>query len=128
MGTAEHDPSRRDGVGTWAVESREAAPARAPEFGPRYFQVIFDEFAERAGARFPRWSEPPGDRYALFDRPEGGAGFQVDLDLESIIVWGVDGQVDYGDWGFDQAPPSVDLLQRLIRRDRGGTGAILSRV
>jgi hypothetical protein len=126
--TVEHDPSRRDRVGTWAVESREAALARAPEFGLRFFRAIFDEFAETAGARFLRWSEQPGDIYAVFDLPEGGAGVQVDPDLEYIIVWGVDGQAEYGDWGSDQVPPAVDHIRRLMRRDRGETEGVLPRL
>ena len=122
MGVVEHDPSRWDRAGTWAVESRGAALSRTPEFGRRFFQAVFDEFPETAVVRFLRWSEQPGDVYAVFDLPEGGAGVQVDSDLDYIIVWGADGQVEYGDWGADQVSPAVDHLRRLIRRDRGETG------
>jgi len=121
MGVVEHDPSRWDRSGTWAVESRDTALARTPESGRRFFQAVFDEFPEAAGARFLRWSEQPGDVYAVFDLLEGGAGVQVDPDLEYIIVWGADGQAEYGDWGADQVPPAVDHLRRLIRRDCGET-------
>ena len=128
MDVVEHDPSRWDRAGTWAVESRDAALARAPEFGRRFFQAVFVEFPETAGARFLRWSEQPGDVYAVFDLPEGGAGVQADPDLDYIIVWGADGQAEYGDWGADQVPPAVDHLRRLIRRDRGKTGGTSSTV
>jgi hypothetical protein len=121
MGAVEHDPSRLNRTGTWVLESREAALARTPEFGRRFFQAVIDEFPETAEARFLRWSEQPGDVYAVFDLPAGGAGVQVDPELEYIILWGIDGQAEYGNWGNDQVPPAVDHLRRLIRRDSDGT-------
>lgn len=122
MGFAEHDPRRRALAGSWAVESRDAALARTPEFGRRFFRAVFAEFAEAAEVRFLRWSEQPGDVYAVFDLPGGGAGAQIDPDLEYIIVWGADGQAEYGDWGADQVPPAVHHLRRLIIQGRA-TGA-----
>jgi hypothetical protein len=123
VGVAEHDPRRWDRAGSWAVESRDAALARTPEFGRRFFQAAFAESAAATGACFLRWSEQPGDVYAVFDLPEGGAGVQIDPDLEYIIVWGADGQVEYGDWGADQVPPAVAHLRHLISRGRAGPGA-----
>jgi hypothetical protein len=123
VGFAEHDPRRWDRAGSWAVESRDAALARAPEFGRRFFDAIFAEFAEAAGTSFLRWSEQPEDVYAVLHLPEGGAGVQIDPDLEYIIVWGPDGQAEYGDWGADQVPPAVAHLRRLIGRGRAGPGA-----
>jgi len=123
LGVVDHDPSRWDRAGTWTVESREVALARTPEFGRRFFQSFFDEFTETAaGVRFLRWSEQPEDVYAVFDLPGGGAGIQIDPALEYIIVWGIDGQAEYGDWGADQVPPAVEHFRRLIERDRGGSG------
>jgi hypothetical protein len=118
LSAAEHDPRRWDRTGTWAVESSDAALSRTPEFGRRFFHAVFGEFMEAAGACFLRWSEQPEDLYAVFDLPDGGAGVQIDPDLECIIVWGADGQSEYGDWGVDQVPPAVGHLRRLIMRGR----------
>lgn len=121
MGVAEHDPRRWDRTGSWTVESRDVALARTSEFGRRFFHAVFAECAEAAEVRFLRWSEQPGDVYAVFDLPEGGAGVQIDPDLEYIIVWGADGLAEYGDWGADQVTPAVAHLHRLISRGRAGS-------
>ena len=47
--------------------------------------------------------------------PGGGVGAQIDPALECIIVWGADGQSEYGDWGADQVPPAVAHIRRLVR-------------
>ncbi|WP_422929221.1 hypothetical protein [Singulisphaera sp. PoT] len=96
MGIAEHDPRRWDRPGSWAVESRDAALARLPEFGRRFFQAVIAEFEEAVGAHFLRWSEQPGDVYALFELPGGGAGVQIDPDLGYIIVYGPTGKRSTG--------------------------------
>lgn len=115
MGAIEYDPRRWTGTGPWSVEPRDAALARTPSFGRRFFQAVFIEFAELADeACFLRWSEQPEDVYAVFELPGGGAGIQIDPDLEYIIVWGGDGQAEYGNWGVDKVPPAVDHIRRLI--------------
>lgn len=115
MGVVEHDPSRWDLAGTWTVESRDAALARTPEFGRRFFQAVFDEFPEMGGARFLQWSVQPGDVYAVFDLSEGGVGAQVDPDLEFIIVWGTDGQAEYGDWCTGQVRQHLAEIHHIDR-------------
>jgi hypothetical protein len=123
LGATEHDPRGWGTTGAWAVESRDEALARTPAFGRRFFQAVFREFPEvAAGACFLRWSEQPEDVYAVFDLHAGGAGVQVDPALEYIIVWGADGQAEYGDWGADQVPPALDHLRRLITGDGGSPG------
>ncbi len=87
MGIAEHDPRRWNSAGTWTVESSDAALARTPEFGRRFFEVVYGEITEAAGAYFPRWSEQPDDVYAVFDLREVGAGVQIDPAVEYIIAW-----------------------------------------
>lgn len=115
MAVVEHDPRRWNVSGTWANEPEADALARTPPFGRRFFATVFAEFpALAAGVSFLRWSVQPNHVYAVFDWPGGGAGVQIDPDLEYIIVWGVGGQAEYGDWGADQVPPAADHLRRLV--------------
>jgi len=101
--------------GTWTAELAVDALARTPPFGRRFFAAVFGELpALAAGAAFLRWSEQPGDVYAVLDWPGGQAGVQIDPDLEYIIVWGTDGQAEYGNWGADQVPPAVEHIRRLV--------------
>jgi len=115
MEVSEPDPRHWGMPGTWTEESVATALARTPEFGKRFFDAVFREFpAVAAGVKFLRWSEQPDDLYAVFTWPGVGAGAQIDPALEYIIVWGVDGQAEYGDWGEDQVPPAVDHIRQLI--------------
>jgi hypothetical protein len=115
MGVADHDPRRWGGSGTWADEPAADALARTPPFGRRFFAAVFAEFpALAAGATFLRWSAQPGDVYAVLGWPGGGAGVQIDPDLEYIIVSGAGGRAEYGDWGADQVPPAVDHIRSLV--------------
>ena len=115
MGTIEHDPRRWGTLGTWADEPIIDALLRTPPFGQRLFATVHAEFPARvAGATFLRWSEQPDHVYALLGLPGGMAGVQIDPDMEYIIVWGADGQAEYGDWGADQVPPAVAHIRRLI--------------
>ena len=116
MDLAEHDPRRWRVSGIWADEPAADALTRTPPFGRRFFAAVFAEFPALATtASFLRWSEQPGDVYAVFDWPGGGAGVQIDPDLEYIIVWGAGGQAEYGDWGADQVPPAIDRIRRLVQ-------------
>lgn len=113
------DPRRWTKTGCWAIEPHEAALARVPEFGRRFFVAIFSEFTGLSdSARFLRWSEQPEDVYVVFDLPDGGAGVQIDPALEYIIVWDVGGQAEYGPWGVDQVQPAVDHVRRLLAGGR----------
>ena len=116
MRIADHDPRRWGSTGTWADEHGDAALARTPPFGRRFFVSLFGQRPGlRAGVRFLRWSVQADDVYAVFAWPGGGAGVQIDPDLECIIVWGADGEpTEYGDWGADQVPPAVAHLSRLV--------------
>ncbi|WP_148087945.1 hypothetical protein [Gemmata obscuriglobus] len=115
MDIPEHDPRSRCVAGTWVVEPQNDALTRTPAFGQRFFRAAFSEFAAvAAGVRFLRWSLQPEHVYAVFDLHRGGAGVQIDPDLEYIIVWGAGGQGEYGDWDGDQVPPAMDYLRRLI--------------
>ena len=97
MGVVEHDPRGWTVAGTWADEPAADALARTPAFGRRFFAAVFAEFpALAAAARFLRWSVQPGDVYAVFGWPGGGAGAQIDPDLEYIIVWGPAGRRSTG--------------------------------
>ena len=115
METGEIDPRRRHVSGTWTAEPAADALARTPPFGRRFFAAVFAEVpALAAGAVFLQWSEQPGDVYAVFDWPGSQAGVQIDANLEYIIVWGRDGQAEYGNWGADQVPPAVDHICQLV--------------
>ena len=115
MGVIEPDPRQWRVPGTWIEEPATDAIARTPPFGQRLFATVFAEFPRLvAGARFLRWSEQPGDVYAVLGWPGGRAGVQIDSDLEYIIVWGAGGLAEYGDWGADQVPPAVDHIRRLV--------------
>jgi len=114
MGTGEIDPRRWQVSGTWTAEPAADALARTASFGRRFFAAVFGEFPGlAAGAAFLRWSEQPADVYALLDLPRGQAGVQIDPDLEYIVVWGSDGQAEYGNWGADQVPPAVEHIRQL---------------
>ena len=114
MAVAEHDPRRWSKSGTWADEPAADALARTPPFGQRFFSAVFAEFpALAAGTSFLQWSVQPGDVYAVLCWPGGGAGVQIDPDLEYVIVWGAGGQAEYGNWGADQVPPAIDHIRRL---------------
>jgi hypothetical protein len=116
MNVAEYDPRRWAVTGSWAVEPRDAALARIPEFGMRFFEALFSEFPELAPlTSFLRWSEQPEDVYAVCETAHGGVGVQIDPDLEYIIVWGAGGQAEYGDWGHGQVAPAIDHTRRLIK-------------
>jgi hypothetical protein len=119
MDLPEFDPRHWTRTGRWAIEPREEAFARTPEFGRRFFEAVFSEFAGLSdSACFLRWSEQPKDVYAVFDRPDGGAGVQIDPVLEYIIVWGDDSRAEYGNWGIDQVRPAVDHVRRLLEGGR----------
>jgi hypothetical protein len=95
------DPSidpRRSGRGEWAVEGCKEALDRTPEFGREFFARLFAEFPslEREAA-FLRWSEQPGDVYALFGHA-GGFYVLIDADLELIVVVSGSGTGEHGDW------------------------------
>ena len=114
---ANHDPREWGMSGSWTVESEQDALNRAPEFGRRFFDSVFAEFPTLAAStQFLRWSDQPEDVYAVFHLPAGGAGVQIDLVLDLIIVWNFNGQAEYGDWGSDQVPPAVDHFRRIIDR------------
>lgn len=108
-------PHSWDRPGSWAVESAEDALDRTPPFGRRFLAAIFASFPElEVAAEFLRWSEQPEDVYAAFEQPGVGFGVQIDPALEYIIIWGRDGQAEYGDWGADQVPPAVEHIRRLV--------------
>jgi hypothetical protein len=115
MGIGEVDPRRWPVSGTWTAEPAADALARTPPFGRRFFAAVFGEFPDvAAGATFLRWSEQPIDVYSVLGWPGGKAGVQIDPDLEYIIVWGIEGRVEYGNWGADQVPPAVEHIRRLV--------------
>ena len=119
MGEAEYDPRRWATSGAWTAETQNAALARAPAFGQRFFAKVFEQFPALAvEVVFLRWSEQPDDVYAVFELPEGEFGVQVDPHLEYLIIWGPGGQAEYGDWGGDQVPLAVDHVRRLVARGR----------
>jgi hypothetical protein len=121
VGEGEHDPRRWATSGSWSVEPRADALARAPAFGARFFAEVFRLFpALEEGVAFLRWSIQPEDVYAVFESPGGGFGVQVDPHLEYLIVWGAGGQAEYGDWGGDQVAPAVGHVRCLVAgRPRG---------
>jgi hypothetical protein len=115
VGEAEYDPRCWATSGSWTVEPQDAALARAPAFGRRFFAEVFRQFpALVSGVVFLRWSEQPDDVYAAFDLPGAGFGVQVDSLLEYLVVWGPGGQAEYGDWGGEQVTPAVDHVRRLV--------------
>src|SRR5262245_19036710 len=81
------DPRHWATHGDWAVESREEAFARSPDFARQFFDQLFNEFPELAGvALFLRCSEQLDDVYAFFDRSGGGLAVQIDPDLDYVVV------------------------------------------
>jgi hypothetical protein len=117
MNATEYDPRRWATSGAWAVESQDAALARAPDFGRRFFSEIFGQFpALAADALFLRWSAQPDDVYAVFGHSGGGLGVQVDPYLQYVIIRGRTGHAEYGNWDADQVPPAVEHVRRLMGR------------
>jgi hypothetical protein len=116
MNAAEYDPRRWATSGVWAVESQDAALARAPDFGRRFFSEVFRLFPTLAAdALFLRWSAQPDDVYAVFEHG-GRFGVQIDPDLQYVIIRGRTGHAEYGNWDADQVPPAVEHVRRLMDR------------
>ena len=113
MDIVECDPRRWGRSGTWTAVPAADAFGLMPPFGRRFFAALSGQFPAIV-TTFLRWSEQAGDVYAVFHWPGGGAGAQIDPDLEYIVVWGADGQAEYGDWGSDQVPPAVGHVRRLV--------------
>lgn len=112
---SELDPRKRWAHGRWGVESFESALLRLPPFGKRFFELLFEEFPQsKSELRFLSWSVQPEDIYAIDESRIGGFGVQVDPSLEYLIVWGQDGQAEYGDWCGDQVLAALDHVRRLI--------------
>jgi hypothetical protein len=120
MTIAAHDPRRWGASDTWTDEQYEDAIARTPPFGQRFFSILFrEQFHLRLCVRFMRWSTQPDDVYAVFDIPGGGAGVQIDSDLEYVIVWGADGvSREFGDWGEDHVPLAIAHMRQASSADR----------
>lgn len=115
MSDVECDPRRWAKGGTWTSESCDDALLRTPLFGRRFFAALFAEFPEAvAAATFLRWSHQPGDTYAVFTWPRAGFGVQIDPDLDYIIVWGPDGQAEYGHWEGDPVPFAIEHVRRVV--------------
>jgi hypothetical protein len=114
----DHDPNSVrpfDSVGTWTVEAKDAALARTPSFGQRFFTALFREFpALTERATFMAWTEQPEHVYAFLDYPECNFGVQVDPGLEYLIVWGPTGHGEYGDWNGDQVPPAMNYVRQIV--------------
>ncbi|RIK83640.1 MAG: hypothetical protein DCC68_03315 [Planctomycetota bacterium] len=101
--------------GSWTVESREEALARAPDLAIRFFGEIFRLYPNLANdATFLRWSEQAEDVFAIFAKPDSGFGVQVDCVLGYLIVWGEGGQAEYGHWHEDPVTPALDHVHRLV--------------
>jgi hypothetical protein len=82
----------------WEVESREAALARAPEYGQQFFDALFREFpalAERT--TFLTSENSPDHVFAFFDA-DLKFGVQIDTDLDYLIVMGPRGDGEYFNW------------------------------
>ena len=112
------DPSidpRRTGRGQWAVEGRKEALDRTAGFGRDFFARLFAEFPSlEAEATFLRWSEQPGDVYALFGRA-GGFYVMIDPDLGYVIVASGSGSGEHGDWGVnDRIEDALDHVRSLL--------------
>jgi hypothetical protein len=115
MREASNDPREWDRVGAWTVLPEDAALARTPAFGRRFFAEMFEQYAALAAtAVFLQWSEQPEDVYAFFDVPESGFGVQIDPHLEYIIIWGASGTAEFGDWDGDQVPPAIAHVRRIV--------------
>ena len=95
------DPRRQIGRGDWTVEGYKEAIDRTPGFGRDFFARLFAEFPSlKEEAVFLRWSEQPGDVYALFGRA-GGFYVLIDADLGYVIVVSGSGTGEHGDWGVN---------------------------
>jgi len=114
---AGYDPRLSATSGTWTVEARDDALARAPAFGRRLFAGLFERFPDlRPAVAFLRWSEQPDDVYAVFELPNGGFAVQVDPDLEYLIVWDAGERAEFGDWDGDQVVPALAFVAELIEK------------
>jgi hypothetical protein len=120
-GAAGYDPRLLATSGTWTVEARDDALARAPAFGRRFFAGLFERIPDlRPAVSFLRWSEQPDDVYAVFSS-DGGFAVQVDPDLEYLVVWDGDERAEFGDWDGDQVVPALAFVAELIEKPAAAT-------
>jgi hypothetical protein len=111
------DPRSWWDEGSWSVEPRETALARAPEFGRRFFSAVFARYpAAGLDAVFLRWAMQPDEVYAVFAANTSGVGVQIDPDLEYVIVWNEQERAEFGDWDGEQVTPAVEFFGELWER------------